>query len=106
LQCPFINMLALLLRISIKSNTGFFYQIDYCLYDSLPEDTSYFHAQLRRQAITEIGKDYVILDNVKGSGRYVGTYLGLLLRCTFMCINKHVERYSFSLLHSSVMIAA
>lgn len=31
---------------------------------------------------------------------------GLLLRCTFMCINKHVERYSFSLLHSSVMIAA
>ena len=60
-----------------KSNTGFFYQIDYCLYDSLPEDTSYFHAQWRRQAITEIGKDYVILDNVKGSGHYVGTYLGL-----------------------------
>ena len=58
---------------------AFFYQIDYCLYDSLPEDTSYFHAQWRRQAITEIGKDYVILDNVKGSGRYVGTYLGLLL---------------------------
>lgn len=56
---------------------AFFYQIDYCLYDSLPEDTSYFHAQWRRQAITEIGKDYVILDNVKGSGHYVGTYLGL-----------------------------
>ena len=85
---------------------AFFYQIDYCLYDSLPEDTSYFHAQWRRQAITEIGKDYVILDNVKGSGHYVGTYLGLLLRCTFMCINKHGERYSFSLLHSSVMSAA
>lgn len=56
---------------------AFFYQIDYCLYDLLPEDTSYFHAQWRRQAITEIGKDYVILDNVKGSGHYVGTYLGL-----------------------------
>ncbi len=68
-------MLALLLRISIKIQYRLFYQIDYCLYDSLPEDTSYFHAQLRRQAITEIGKDYVILDNVKGSGRYVGTYL-------------------------------
>lgn len=54
---------------------AFFYQIDYCLYDSLPEDT------LTSEA-------------------------GLLLRCTFMCINKHVERYSFSLLHSSVMIAA
>ena len=70
-------MLALLLRISIKIQYRLFYQIDYCLYDSLPEDTSYFHAQWRRQAITEIGKDYVILDNVKGSGHYVGTYLGL-----------------------------
>ena len=56
---------------------AFFYQIDYCLYDSLPEDTAYFHAQWRRQAITELGKDYVILDNVKGSGHYIGTYLGL-----------------------------
>ena len=52
-------MLALLLRISIKIQYRLFYQIDYCLYDSLPEDTSYFHAQWRRQAITEIGKDYV-----------------------------------------------
>lgn len=60
-----------------NSIPAFFYQIDYCLYDSLPEDTAYFHAQWRRQAITEIGKDYVILDNVKGSGHYVGTYLGL-----------------------------
>jgi len=37
---------------------------------------------------------------------YVGRRVHLLLRCTFMCINKHGERYSFSLLHSSVMIAA
>lgn len=61
---------------------AFFYQIDYCLYDSLPEDTSYFHAQLRRQAITEIGKDYVILDNVKGSTlcRYLsGTFASMYL---------------------------
>ena len=27
----------------------FFYQVDYCLYDELPEDTAYFHAQWRRQ---------------------------------------------------------
>ena len=36
----------------------------------------------------------------------LGEEFNLLLRCTFMCINKHGERYSFSLLHSSVMSAA
>ena len=56
---------------------AFFYQIDYCLYASLPANTSYFHAQWRRQALTEIGKDYVILDGIKGTGQYIGTYLGL-----------------------------
>lgn len=56
---------------------AFFYQVDYCLYDELPEDTAYFHAQWRRQRITELAKDYVILDNVKGKGHYVGTYLAL-----------------------------
>ncbi|WEV65715.1 glycoside hydrolase family 172 protein [Bifidobacterium sp. ESL0764] len=56
----------------------FFYQVDYVLYDDpLPADTVYFHAQWRRQAITEKQSDYVILDNVNGSGHYVGTYLAL-----------------------------
>lgn len=39
--------------------------------------SAYFHAQWRRQRITELAKDYVILDNVKGKGHYVGTYLAL-----------------------------
>lgn len=57
---------------------AFFYQIDYCLYDNeLPEDTAYFCAQWRRQKITELQKDYVILDGVEGRGHYVGTYLAL-----------------------------
>ena len=54
-----------------------FYQIDYCLTDELPENTGYFHAQWRRQRITEKGQDYVILDHVKGRGQYVGTYMAL-----------------------------
>ncbi|MCD2345843.1 glycoside hydrolase family 172 protein [Clostridium guangxiense] len=57
--------------------TGFFYQIDYCLYDELPEETAYFHAQWRREKITKLKQDYVILDNVKGKGHYVGTYMAL-----------------------------
>ena len=56
---------------------AFFYQVDYCLTEELPEDTGYFHAQWRRQRLTEKGKDYVILDGVKGKGQYVGTYLAL-----------------------------
>lgn len=54
-----------------------FYQVDYCLQESLPADTGYFHAKWNRQRITEKAKDYVILDQVKGRGQYVGTYLAL-----------------------------
>lgn len=56
---------------------GFFYQLDYCLYDELPADIAYFHAQWRREKITELQKDYVLLDGVKGHGHYIGTYLAL-----------------------------
>ena len=56
---------------------AFFYQIDYCLYDELPDPVLYFHAQWRREKITQKGRDYVILDGVKGRGIYVGTYIAL-----------------------------
>ncbi len=56
---------------------AFFYQIDYCLYDVLPAGTAYFHAQWRRQRLTGLQQDYVILDGVRGSGQYVGTYVAL-----------------------------
>ena len=56
---------------------AFFYQIDYCLYDELPEETEYFHAQWRREKITTLKQDYVIADGIQGKGRYVGTYIAL-----------------------------
>ena len=56
---------------------AFFYQVDYTLYDDLPEDTAYFHAQWKRERYTTKTKDYTILDNVKGKGHYIGTYLAL-----------------------------
>lgn len=61
----------------VNAIPAFFYQIDYTLYDYLPENTTYFHAQWRRQALTEIGKDYVIIDGIKGRGQYIGTYIAL-----------------------------
>lgn len=56
-------------RITIENQNeervpSFFYQIDYCEYDSIPEEAARFHAQWRRQEITEKGNDYVILDGV------------------------------------------
>lgn len=56
---------------------AFFYQVDYCLVDELPKQTGRFHAQWRRQRITQKGQDYTILDGVKGKGQYVGTYMAL-----------------------------
>jgi len=53
---------------------GFFYQVNYEL-DDVPSDLAYFHAQWRR-AVTKIDDpQHVILDEVKGKGQYVGTYL-------------------------------
>lgn len=37
----------------------------------------YFHAQWRRERLTEKKKDYIILDEVKGRGHYAGTYLAI-----------------------------
>ena len=59
-------------RITVESQhknpvPAFFYQIDYCLQE-VPENAGYFHAQWRRQRLTEKGKDYVVLDNVHGRG--------------------------------------
>lgn len=55
----------------------FFYQISYALTDGISEDAGYFHARWRREAVTQKKRDYVILDNVRGRGKYVGTYLGI-----------------------------
>lgn len=51
-----------------------FYQINYTLTD-IPNDAAYFHAQFRRVNPLPYKSDYVILDNVKGWGQFVGTYL-------------------------------
>lgn len=56
---------------------AFFYQIDYVEAYDLPADAMTFHAQWRRQGLTDLARDYTILDGVAGRGTYVGTYLAL-----------------------------
>jgi hypothetical protein len=66
-------------RVTVESQHAgelmFFYTINYLLVDQLPKETMYFHAQWRRQCKGALGRDYMILDGVKGRGKYVGTYL-------------------------------
>lgn len=52
----------------------FFYQID-CEEKEIPKESLYFHAQFRRVNPLPYKQPYVILDNVKGNGHYVGTYM-------------------------------
>jgi len=51
-----------------------YYQIDYVLAEQ-PDQVAYFHAQFRRVNPLPYKSVYTILDNVKGKGQYVGTYL-------------------------------
>ncbi len=60
-------------------NIGFeamtlFYQIDYTLTE-VPDDAAYFHAQFRRVNPLPYKDVHTILDDVKGQGQYVGTYM-------------------------------
>lgn len=54
------------------------YDINYTEMNKLPEDALYFHAYWNRTPETELGKDYVILPEVKGKGRYIGTNIGVI----------------------------
>ncbi len=51
-----------------------YYQID-CERKKIDDDALYFHAQFRRTNPLPYKENYTILDNVKGYGQYVGTYL-------------------------------
>jgi hypothetical protein len=51
-----------------------YYQVDYILTE-VPSDAAYFHAQFRRIHNLPYKTDYTIVDNIKGKGHYVGTYL-------------------------------
>ncbi|MDO4273216.1 MAG: DUF2961 domain-containing protein [Eubacteriales bacterium] len=65
-------------RITIENRTEkeyvCYYQINYCLKE-IPANAGYFHAQYRQKKGMGYKEEYVILDGVKGSGKYVGTAL-------------------------------
>jgi len=56
----------------------FWYDINYLELKKQDEDALYFHAYWSRSLKTELGKDFEILPEVKGKGRYVGTNIGVI----------------------------
>lgn len=51
-----------------------YYQINYVL-TNVPKDAAYFHAEFHHVSFVPYKKVYTIVDNIKGKGQYVGTYI-------------------------------
>lgn len=73
-QMPFRKKCRITMENLDKNRTTLYYQIDYTLC-KVSKKAAYFHAQFRRVKKVPFKKEYVILDNVKGKGHYVGTFL-------------------------------
>ena len=59
---------------SDKDLTLLAYQITYSA-TKVPDNAGYFHAQWRRDVSNRSNPSHIILDGVRGQGRYVGTFL-------------------------------
>jgi len=73
-EMPFYKNCKITLENIYNEDITVYYQIDYVLTE-IPENSAYFHAQFRRVNPLPYKEVYTILDNVKGNGQYVGTYL-------------------------------
>lgn len=73
-EMPFRRKCKITMTNISDERTTLFYQINYTLTE-IPEDCAYFHASFRRFNPLPYGEVYTILDNVKGQGHYVGTYM-------------------------------
>lgn len=84
-NCYFPMPFAKKAKLTVCNETGedagmFFYQVDYTIGDQVTKDTPLFHTQFRRVLNTKLTEDYVILDGVKGKGRFLGVNIGLVDR--------------------------
>lgn len=61
-----------------KAHALVWYDINATTVRKHSRDVMYFHAAWRREAKTELGKDFEILPRVKGKGRYLGANLGVI----------------------------
>jgi len=58
--------------------TQFFYEVDFTIGDSHKPGTLYFHTHWRRENPTMIRRDFEILPQLSGRGRFLGVNLGVI----------------------------
>ncbi len=73
-QMPFRKKCRITMENRGDDKATIYYQIDYTLTD-VPDDAAYFHAQFNRVHPLPYKEDYTIVENIKGKGHYVGTYM-------------------------------
>lgn len=54
-----------------------YYQVDYTLQRELPSDLGRLHASFRRENPTVLRRDFVIADDLRGPGRFLGCNVGV-----------------------------
>lgn len=74
LQMPYFTGFRIELENIGPESCSVFYQID-CEEKKIPKESLYLHAQFRRVNPLPYKENYVILDNIKGNGHYIGTYM-------------------------------
>ena len=73
-QMPFRKNCRIVMENQSEKNVTVYYQIDYSL-EKVEKETQYFHAQFRRVNPLPYKEVFTIVDDIKGKGQYVGTYL-------------------------------
>jgi hypothetical protein len=73
-QMPFRKKCRITMENIDDKDMRLYYQIDYCLTE-VPQNAAYFHTQFHRSNPLPYKDVYTIVDNIKGKGQYVGTYL-------------------------------
>jgi hypothetical protein len=74
---PFRRHIRIEITNSSKARIRLYYQLTYTEQDHLPEAAGYLHALFRRENPTTLRRDYVILEGLKGPGRYLGAVIGI-----------------------------
>jgi len=73
-QMPFRKKCKITMENRSEKEATVYYQINYSL-ENVEPNTPYFHAQYRRVEKLLFKEVYTIVDDIKGKGQYVGTYL-------------------------------
>jgi hypothetical protein len=75
---PFRKSMRIQLLNSTDENLNVYFDVDYTLGDKVTSETPYFHAFFNHQLRTEIKKDYEILPQVTGIGRFLGASISIV----------------------------